>query len=830
VIRDSPYLGRSGPDYIGAVRYRSILGLFALSCAYAGVARAGNDPVSTPPGEGQPVVAIAVAGRDLAYRACAGAPCAPGSGDPAIQLPPGVSTGSVELSSLSLGAGRHVAWAHAPGFDALVGVVPGTNEPRVLWSGVTGLAEGESGERHGNIVKVTDPAADGTVRILLGELREDVTICGRESILSPKLLDPKDLAWKGAAVQRLTQRERDSAVAITAAGGATPAQAPSVKLLRAVSASSAIGSPWALTDGDPETTWAEQRGGDGRGEFVQLNAPEQVEIRSLSFVVRPPTREAPKAVAPRKIWIATPDALFAVTFPEDGWARPGASYDVGFAAPIKTPCLALVLDEAYAPAHKRDVDVTLAEVTAHTEFDDKPDLDALVGALAGGQSRARMAAAILSRGADPAYDAVAKAYPTLDDAGRTLALEVMDNAPCSKSAPVYVTAIGRGRSGEVLHAVDRLRRCGRGAAPALVQALSSGPDTRRIVAANELALVAPDRAIGSILPLLPGATSKTRSELRAALHRAAQSPAARDAISAALSDAALAPVASIDLMRSLPIRADLRAPAAAALSRLAPAGADFRSRYLLLEPGARLAKIGDPGAEAFLFRSFADSDAHVRAHAAEVAGDVPSAAAKLVGALSDADPRVRDAAVVSLGRVGDPEARPANLVDAIAARLRSDQWTFVRGHAADALATSPKSASADQALAEALMQEPSARVRARAVEALGLRGARGFVEAIRGRLNDDEEDLDVRVRAARAIGRLCDRREADNLTSLARKGSSSSATPRAQAISAAATAALGRLSPGDLKQRLAPLLSPSAPRMLNEAAKGALASDDRCQR
>jgi HEAT repeat protein len=812
------------------VRNQLTVCLFALLLGSAGAARSAAGPVSTPPVAGQPIVAVAVAGQDLVYRACPSAPCTPSSGDAAVHIPPGVTPGSVELSSLSVGAGRHIVLARAPGFDAIVAPGPGAGEARVLWSGVTGLSEGEAGERRGSMVKVTDPANDGTVRILIGEVREDVSICGRESILSPKVLDPKDLTWKGAAVQRLSQRDRDGAVEITAVRGAAPAQAPSVKLLRAVSASSAIGSPWALTDGDPETTWAEQRGNDGRGEFVQMNAPEQVEIKSLSLVVRPPTREVPKGAAPRKVWLATPDALFGVTFPEDAWAHPGASYDVAFATPIKTRCLAVVLDEAYVAAQKRDVDVTLAEVTAHTEFDDKPDMSVLVGALAGGQARARMAAAILSRGGDPAFDAVAKAYPTLDDAGRTLALEVIDNAPCSKSAPVYVTAIGRGRSGEVQHAVDRLRRCGRGAAPALVRALSSGPDGRRIAVAHELALVAPDQAIKSILPLLPGVAPATRSELRAALHRAAQSNAAREEVTAALADAALPPLASIDLMRALPNRPELRSPAAAALARLTPAGVDFRSRYLLLEPAARLAQAGDPGAEAFLWRSFTDADAHVRAHAAEVAGDVPKASPKLVLALSDAEPRVRDAAVASLGRVGERDARPADLVNAIAERLRSDPWTFVRGHAADSLATSPKSEQADKVLAEALMQEPSPKVRARAVEALGLRGARTFVDAIRGRLDDDEEDLDVRARAARAIGRLCDGREADNLTALARKGASANANPRAQVVGAAAAAALGRLNPGDLRQRLSPLLSAGAPRMVQDAATGALASDDRCPR
>src|SRR5262249_4424541 len=143
------------------------------------------------------------------------------------------------------------------------------------------------------------------------------------------------------------------------------------RVLQGASASSGIGVPAALTDGDLETTWSEKRGGEGNGEFVQFNAPEQVAISSVSFVARPPTKDIPKGAAPRKIWLATPDALFAVTFADDPWSRPGSSYEVKLPAPVKTRCLAVVLDEAYVKPKQTDVDVTLAEVTAHTEFDGK---------------------------------------------------------------------------------------------------------------------------------------------------------------------------------------------------------------------------------------------------------------------------------------------------------------------------------------------------------------------------------------------------------------------------------------------------------------------------
>ena len=106
---------------------------------------------------------------------------------------------------------------------------------------------------------------------------------------------------------------------------------------------------------------------------MQLSAPEQVAITSLSIVLRPPSREVTKGASPRHLWLATPSSLYSVQFAEDPWAHAGASYEVKFPEPVKTRCLSVVLDEAYGKGSDPDVAVTLAEVTAHTEFDGKAD-------------------------------------------------------------------------------------------------------------------------------------------------------------------------------------------------------------------------------------------------------------------------------------------------------------------------------------------------------------------------------------------------------------------------------------------------------------------------
>jgi HEAT repeat protein len=797
---------------------------------------AAEDGIVAPAGGGQPMLAAKWLGGALTYRACAQAPCIPTTGDAVVQPPLGVAVQDVVLETIAIGGGRRAIYARSPSFVALLAAAPGAApQAKVLWSGPIGFNKGEPGEQYGDWLEVTEPDEQKNVRVLLGEVREDISICGRPSILSPKVLDPKDLTFKGARVQRLRRDERDRAPVLSATAGA-PAVVQGGQILQGATASSGIGNPGAVTDGDPETTWSEDRGGAGAGEFLRMNAPEQVAITSVSIVARPPTREVAKGAAPRKLWLATGDALYAVTFAEDPWARAGASYDVKFPAPLKTRCLAVVLDEAYAKGTAADVSVTLAEITAHTEFDGKTDPVALAGALAGGQERARMAAALLARGGEPAYEAVAQAYPQLDDRGRSLALEVIDNAPCSRSAPLYVKATEIGRPGEVHHAVDRLTRCQREAAPALIGAIAGGPERQKVQAAHLLSLVAPGQAIETIVPLLPQAKPRLRAEYRAALTKASQSPLAKEAMATKLADKSLPLVASIDVLRAATAQRRGTPEASSAFVRLATPDADFRTRYLLLGPAAELAGIGDTRAEAYLMRALtSDTDSNVRARAGELCADLPSALEPLSRALTDDNARVRDAALASVVRLTDPggakvtqRAWPPALFPAALKLLASEPFTFVRARAADALVGAPPGEGVDGPLAAAI-GDPAPSVRARTIESLGRRRAQAHTAEIREVLENEGEVVEVRARAARALGRLCDQGAADRLTELARKAANPQASADAIAMATSATAALGQLNPPDLAKRLAPLGEKSAPRLALDLVRAAVGSTERCR-
>lgn len=782
-------------------------------------------PIVVPAGGGQASLRAAIVGNELVYRACEAEPCPDASKEERIQVGDGAE---VSLEALAIGQGRHVLRAHGPGFDAFVAAVPGEpHAAKLLWSGPTGLGDGDPGERRGALVRITEPAADGTVSLLVGDQREDVSICGRETMLAARWLDPKDLSWKPAKAPRFSRQEREAASKLVAKrrNGAAPTSL--VPVLRARIATSAVGDPGALTDGDLETTWAEGRKGEGRGELVQLDVARDVPVTGLSFVVRPPKKAVPKGAAPSRFWLATSDRLFSVSLPDDAWSKPGAAFEIAFDEPLETPCLTIVLDEASAHA-RPDAEVGFAEVIAHTPYDDAIAPALLVQLLNGGGAQSKAARAILQEWGEPAFLATAERYLDLDEPGRALALEVLDVGPCSISAPVYLDAAVSTSEGQAHHGRDRLARCGREAAPALTSVLAKGPDAKRVVAAQTLSLGAPDLAVGAILDALPQVTGKTRLELRSALARSAAAPRAEEATLARLRDAEAPAESTLSLLRSLSPRPALLADASAAYERLSASQDDFRSRYLLLEPAARLAREGASQPLGSLREALTGSeDRHLRVRAAEVAAHVPALAAELLAATNDPEPRVREAAIVALGRQASVGGG-TSAVDAIVSRMQADPWTFVRAEAADALASFPASPAADAALGAAL-SDATPHVRGRAVEAIGKRRAVSQVSRVRERLDDSKEALDVRVRAARALGDLCDSASVEKLVKLVREGSVPMATGDAQRLAMASIAALGRLQPKDLREKLAPLLGEGAPRLLAIAAKAALDRKDGCR-
>jgi len=802
---------------------RLVFGLSAAAAWLAALPAIGAPPAPAvaKAGGGQASLAVGYdAAWELRAAVCDKEPCSVANGV-SLGLPKAFQAwrDKTRLAIVGVGNGRRVVVVTVPSerpgrqFEAVVAAPLAGNAPLVLFAGLTGLAAGEDGERHGGMVVVAGPDENGARAVAVGEAREDVAICGRPTILAPRQIDARDLTLKPAKVQRLSAQERAKAARLTAERVAegTPL---GPTLLHATGASSAVGNPAALTDGNLETTWAENRGGAGKGEFVVMNAPGELALEGVEFAVRPPLANPAHAAAPKELWLATSQQLFAVTLPEDAWAHPGARYRVRFPAPLKDDCLSVVLDAAFD--ERADANVTLAEVSAVTSLGSVNLLE-LVAALAGGGPKSQSAKVVLRSLGQPAFDAVAAGFSKLDEGGRRAALEVLDAAPCATSAPAYVEALLGPHEAQRIHARDHLGHCGSEAAPLLAAKLSTARGPELTTLAEMLADIAPVAAVELFVPLMQEPAVERRAALRAALGRVAGRPAAAPALRRVLADPATPEVALIDVLRGLGSRAASFLPeAATALERLAAPNAAFRVRYLRVAPAAELALV-EPKARALFDQALvAEPDSRIRALATNSVHDARTFQAALLRGLVDADPRVRMAAAHALAGAADAKAEPA-----LVSVLRRDSWPAVRGLAAEALGGAPVSEATDKQLAAALGDDAWV-VRRAVLTALGARGARAYADEVLERLDDDEEWPAVRQSAARALGALCYEPALGSLTKYARTLADPMVPVEERGLGYGALNALRDLAPADLPKRLAPLLDKRAPTGAHAAAAAAV--------
>ncbi len=568
---------------------------------------AGGASLAVPAGPGQQALALRVEAGGVRVHACSAAPCSP-DGGPLVAPPEGPAPrlDQAKAVSLPLDGGRAVARVDVPG-DAegsawvLLVAAPLAGkgaDPVVVWSGWTGVPRGEEGEERRAVVIVEPPAHGGAgARVLVGERREDVTLCGRAALVAAQALDPATLGLaRGASMQNLGAEERARAIRLTAERARGPAPSSSVRVLRATAASSAFDKRLAaLTDGDPATAGSENKAGEGRGEFVTMSAPEEVGITGFDVIVRP-TEDVPEGAAPKRFYLATPSSLFEVTMPEDAWKQPaGTRYTIKLPAEIRASCLAVVLDEAF-PHGAKDPRVTIAEIEARTAFDGATP-EALAGALAGGGDRAGGAAAILMSSGPAGVGAAIGAYDKLDEAGQRLAERAIDAAPCSVQAPFYARHLGSASAGvaapmesdpALAHTRDRLHRCGHASAQALADLIVKGAPRAKVLAADELAALAPAEAVAPLLDAIGAVDDATRRDLRAALARAARIPRAFPALHDELAAEKLAgrsETAAIDLLRAAGPSLGQIEGAPAAFASLAARATSVRGRFLLQGAG-----------------------------------------------------------------------------------------------------------------------------------------------------------------------------------------------------------------------------------------------------
>lgn len=780
--------------------------------------------VTAPPGRDQGALAVELGSDGLWLRVCPEQSCS-ARGGRKLQVPENALSAPAALARLDvieLAPGRrlvHVKLPLAGGehWEALVAAAVGSLEPRVIFSGATGALSGEEGEREGDVIWVREDDNKG-VRVLVGRTREDVQLCGRPTVLAPRLLGA-DLELRYAKVQQLSMDERRSArvlSAVRAPAGPTPGD----NALRAVAASSAIGHPQFLTDGSATTSWAEARGGDGRGEFIVLRPVSAGNIVSLELLARAEGEAAKAAAAPRAFWLLTRTTAFRVDWAEDAWQAPGVWYRVQLPEPVQEDCVAVVLEQGHTDSD--ETQVTLAELRGVTELQNV-DIAQLVGRLSTPGPDGNEAVPALRQAGSAGAAAVIGAFSALDAVGRERALEVIEDAPCELTASVFVELVQSGSDGVRRRAERRLRACGEAAHPALRAAFEVATGKAGPTIADAISRVAPALAVELLGVRLAAAAGEQRAAYRDALGRAARDPGSHAALRKLLDNGALGLRAQTEVLRALgELLPRFEPEASRAFVRAAGEAATFDQRFLLLAPAVHLAA-GNAAALQFTMVALRDPDPHLRATAARAAPGLPEVQAPLIAATRDVGVRVREGSALRLGELG-----AATATAALVERLHDDRWPRVRSAAARSLARVGPSAAVDDALVAALA-DVAPSVRAVALRALGSRGARASLPAIIERFHDTEEDVTVRAAAARALADLCDASQLDDLTRAAAKLVDRPSLDDI-ALGSAAVFALGRLAPPDLEQRLAPLARAEPTPMVQRWLALARQSRERCSK
>lgn len=681
-----------------------------------------------------------------------------------------------EIELVEVADGHSIAIVRARGGEAraaaLVAVSGG--RPSVLWSGRTDL-HGDPGERVRDVLSIEDRTGDGRPDVVVGMEREGASLCGEPStLLFPRAFDPAQAALRPVMLRRVP---RDGAeITVTATRDSPgPSGPPLLDALRFTGASSTSGRgedatgaapPRALSDRDPATFWAEGRGGPGGGEFVVGRFDARFDVRAVAITAAP-TGDAQRALGrPRRFWlIGDAGPRVRVTMPEDAALHPGERYWIPLPEPQRWRCVALVLDEAYAPAGARDaaVHTGLAELELYTELDFGAGLDALVAILIEGREGGDEAARLLAGLGAPAVASLRDSWDRLDLLGRRRAVRVFAET-ARRGAGEAVAALGQAARDEAPEVRDA-------AAEALgTLGTEAGEELARLVlepapvgdaAVRPLARHAPALAVPALLRAISAEGGSERPALREALAQAVSrggGDARRELEAWQRDDPSVAARASAAL--GLSQHPATRHGAAALVASAVGTASRFEDRWRLVSAARNLES--EPEIDAWLAVMASEPEEWMlRAAAVEALArrDAERRVEAARRALSDDYPRVRTEAVRVLDAADQGD-------DVLAALAREDSWPLVRAAAVEALWDRPSG----RAVVRAAVRDRSQRVRRSAVLALARARDREAWPLVRARLADANEWPQVTVAALRYVHDLCLREASDVLVAVIRRG------------------------------------------------------------
>ena len=239
---------------------------------------------------------------------------APRGGEVESALPiPSVEAATVE--SVEVAAGHRVAIVRATGGDAEAAalVAMSGRRPAVLWTGRTDL-HGDPGERIADVLSLEDRTSDGLPDVVVGVRREGATLCGEDAtLLMPRAYDPASGRMRPVVLARVPS----DGLSVTATRESPgPSGPPLLRSLSPTGASSHAGHgdatqlspPRALTDGRPDTFWAEGRGGPGTGELVTLRWTARFPIHAFAIIAGATGDAGPQLGRVRRFWLVGDDS------------------------------------------------------------------------------------------------------------------------------------------------------------------------------------------------------------------------------------------------------------------------------------------------------------------------------------------------------------------------------------------------------------------------------------------------------------------------------------------------------------------------------------------
>jgi hypothetical protein len=517
----------------------------------------------------------------------------------------------------------------------------------------------------------------------------------------------------------------------------------------------ALTAPRELDDGDAASAWREDRGGDGRGEFVTYRAAIRGQSARALWIAPAPDPALNRPIrlavigAARAYWVQVPDEA------------PGGAYRVDLPDPLGD-CVTVMIGEV-----KRGRVNTTAIGELHVLGDADvapggPEATLVAEVIAGGAAATGATEMLVRRGA-PAAQAVVAALrgPALVHDARVRLLRVLIRSKDPAGAAAIAAGIANDLTGPDLDDASRaLAAMGTGAVPALATlATDAATSTEaRVAAIGALGDLPGAPATAAIL----AAAGTGPRPVRMALARALGKRPLAELLTAA------APASSAaygDLLRGIGLAA-LHAPdadrarATAALAAALGPTAEYEVAYRAVQG---IAALGDDAALrelAVSLRAFpaggVKGGALRQVAALAVARNPAAEGTALLTTLSrDGDPGVRLRAIHSLaqreptaGTAIAPGAGSADATDRVLMDvLLSDPWPELRQASARSLGERCARPGPATALADAVARDAEVAVRGDALAGLVACRAAGIADRLIKVAVDGKAPLELRQRA-----------------------------------------------------------------------------------